>query len=156
MSGLTTCLWFDGLAEEAAEFYVAAFRRAGRPAARGEDMRWPGDGRLLVSTAILDGQEVICLDAGPQHRPTPAVSLCVVCETQAEVDAFWDALGEGGQPVACGWLTDRYGFSWQVFPRRLPELLRDPDRAKAGRVMAAMQDMVKLDVAALERAADGG
>lgn len=155
MSGITTCLWFDGKAEETAEFYIAAFRRAGRPASRGEDMRWP-DGRPLVATAILDGHEVICLNAGPQHRPTPAVSLSVACGTQAEVDAFWSALGEGGEPVACGWLTDRYGFSWQVFPRRLPELLRDPDRAKASRVMTAMQEMVKLDLAVLERAADGG
>ncbi|WP_376087882.1 VOC family protein [Roseomonas sp. CCTCC AB2023176] len=155
MSGIDTCLWFDGQAEEAADFYVAAFRAAGRPAQRGEDMRWPEDGRPLIATAVLDGHTVICLNGGPQYRPTPAVSFSVACGSQEEVDALWSALLEGGEPMACGWLTDRYGFSWQVFPRRLPELLRDPDRAKAGRVMTTMQAMVKIDLAALERAAEG-
>ncbi|MCR0980863.1 VOC family protein [Roseomonas populi] len=157
MSGIATCLWFDGQAEEAIAFYVAAFRRAGRPAEPGPVLRGgpAGPDGVLLATARLDGHEVQGLNGGAEHRFTPAISLSVACENQAEVDAFWDALGEGGSPMACGWLTDRFGVCWQIFPKRLPELLMSPDREAAARAMQAMMDMVKIEIAPLEAAFAG-
>jgi predicted 3-demethylubiquinone-9 3-methyltransferase (glyoxalase superfamily) len=132
MSGIATCLWMDGRAEEAVAFYVGAFRRAGRDAVPGPTLR-QGEG-------------------GPLFQFTPAISLTVTCETQAEVDRFWEALSDGGQTGQCGWLTDRFGVSWQVVPRRLPEMLMDADPARAGRVMQTMMGMTKLEIAGLEAA----
>ncbi|WP_426956782.1 VOC family protein [Muricoccus radiodurans] len=161
MPGFSTCLWLADQAEEAAAFYVAAFRHGGRPAEQGRMLRAGSagpspPGSVILATVTLDGQELQLLNGNPQFQPNHAVSLSITCEDQGEVDRFWEALGEGGKEVACGWVTDRYGLSWQVVPRRLPELLTDPDPARAARAMKAMMGMVKIDVAALERAVDGG
>jgi predicted 3-demethylubiquinone-9 3-methyltransferase (glyoxalase superfamily) len=157
ISRLTTCLWFDGQAEEAAESYVAIFRAAGREAAIRPMLRVgeagpDPSGRPLVVPFTLDGQELMGLNGGPQYRFTPAASLAVPCADQAELDHFWHRLLEGGQPDRCGWLTDRFGLSWQVFPRALTEMMSDADTAAAGRAMQAMMGMVKLDLAALRQA----
>ncbi|HEY8611977.1 MAG TPA: VOC family protein, partial [Roseomonas sp.] len=102
--------------------------------------------------ATLDGHGIIALNGGPHFQFTPAISLTVSCVDQGEVDRFWGALSDGGQTGQCGWLTDRFGVSWQVVPKILPEMLRDPDQARAGRAMQAMMGMTKLDIAALEAA----
>jgi two-component system sensor histidine kinase QseC len=156
MQRIYPCLWFDGQAEAAMNFYLGIF-----PDAKVTDvMRWgdvgPGPkGAVLACSFELDGQSFMVLNGGPQHRITPAISLVVDCETQAEVDHYWDRLLEGGgRTMACGWLTDRYGVSWQITPKMLPRLLSGPDAAKANRVMAAMMQMIKLDIAALQKAAD--
>lgn len=155
MSRIATCLWFDGKAEEAARFHVGAFQACGRAAAIDEIMPGPG-GQAMAVNFTLDGQSFIGLNGGPHFTFTPAISLFVSCADQAEVDAFWSHLGEGGTPGQCGWLTDRFGLSWQVVPKILGERLRDPDREAAGRVMQAMLQMTKLDVARLEAAYRGG
>jgi predicted 3-demethylubiquinone-9 3-methyltransferase (glyoxalase superfamily) len=157
MAGIATCLWMDGRAEEAVAFYVAAFRRAGREAGPGPFVRQgeagPGaPGSVLTATATLDGHVVIALNGGPAFQFTPAISLTVTCANQAEVDQFWEALSEGGETGRCGWLTDRFGVSWQVVPKRLPEMLQDVDPARAGRVMQALMGMTKLEIAGLEAA----
>jgi predicted 3-demethylubiquinone-9 3-methyltransferase (glyoxalase superfamily) len=159
---IAPCLWFDHQAEEAAQFYVGIFpkskvgsiarydantaRAAGRP-----------EGSVMTVTFELDGQEFMALNGGPVFHFTEAISFMVSCATQAEVDHFWDRLSAGGQQVECGWLKDRYGVSWQVVPTILVTLLQDQDRdaEKAKRVMAAMLQMKKFDIAALERAARG-
>lgn len=155
MQKIHPCLWFDGRAEEAMNFYLGIF-----PEARAIDvLRWgdvgPGPkGAVLTCTFEIAGQTVMLLNGGPQYQLTPAVSLLVSCATQAEVDRYWEALLEGGgAPMACGWLTDRFGVSWQIVPEQLLRLMKDPDPARADRTMAAMMAMVKLDIAALEQAA---
>ena len=105
-------------------------------------------------TFDIDGQQFVGLNGGPQYSFTPAVSFFIPCDTQEEVDHYWDKLLAGGKPMACGWLSDKYGLSWQVVPRLLPALLGDKDQAKAKRVMEAMMKMIKLDIATLQRAAD--
>jgi len=157
MSTLATCLWFDSQAEEASRFYVDTFTRLGRPASIRETSRHTEGGARPAGSALvvgftLDGQSFMVLNGGPHFTFSPAISLAVTCRDQAEVDAFWDALCEGGgSPGRCGWLTDRFGLSWQVVPSVLPELMRgDPDRA--ARVMRALMGMSKLEIAALERA----
>jgi predicted 3-demethylubiquinone-9 3-methyltransferase (glyoxalase superfamily) len=157
MPGVATCLWFDGQAEEAAAFYVAAFHAVGREASLGAALRQlpggPGrEGTVLLQTFTLDGHALQGLNGGPEFRANLAVSLSIACETQQEVDHFWHTLSEGGQTSQCGWLTDRYGFSWQVVPRMLPELMMGADKARATRVFQAMMGMTKLDIAALEAA----
>ena len=155
MQKISTCLWFDGRAEEAMNFYLSIFKNAKAT----DVLRW-GDvghgtkGSVLTCSFELDGREFIALNGGPQYQFTPAISLVVNCETQAEVDHYWNRLLDGGQPQACGWLIDKFGVSWQITPTMLPRLLMDKDTAKANRVMAAMMEMVKLDIAALQRAAD--
>ncbi len=157
MPGVATCLWFDGQAEEAAAFYVATFRAAGRPAALGTALRalpggpQPKDG-VLLRNFVLDGHALQALNGGPEFRFTPATSLSITCGDQREVDHFWHVLGEGGLYSHCGWVADRYGLSWQIVPRILPELLMGDDRARAARVMKAMLGMAKLNIAALEAA----
>ena len=153
---ITPFLWFDGKAEEAAKFYVSIFRNAKITNTMHTGDAGPGPkGSVLTVTFELDGQEFVGLNGGPQYSFTPAVSFCIMCESQSEVDEYWEKLlAGGGKPVACGWLTDKYGLSWQVTPRALPMLLQDKDQAKAARVMKAMMTMVKIDVAALQRAAD--
>lgn len=158
MSKIAPCLWFDGQAEEAANFYVSLL-----PDSRVNTvMRSPADnpstpkGAVLVVEFTLAGQRFMALNGGPQFPFTEAVSFAITCEDQAEVDRLWDALTQaGGAPNRCGWLKDRYGLSWQIVPKALLELLGDPDRERAGRVMRAMLTMTKLDVAGLERAAEG-
>lgn len=157
MPGVATCLWFDGQAEEAATFYVDTFRAAGRQASLGPAMRNPAggpgaEGRVLLQAFTLDGHALQGLNGGPDFHFSPATSLSVPCDTQQELDHFWNALLAGGQPSQCGWLTDRYGLSWQVFPRILPELLMGADRARAARVMQVMRGMTKLEIAPLEAA----
>lgn len=156
MQKIHTCLWFDGQAEEAAQFYATIFKTAkiGKIARYGKDQ--PGlEGTALTVEFQLDGVDFTGLNGGPAYKFTPAMSLVIDCTDQAEVDYHWDKLLQGGKPDQCGWLTDKFGVSWQVVPRRLTELAADPDREKAGRVIQAMMQMVKLDVAKLEAAAAG-
>jgi len=149
---ITPMLWFDGDAEEAARLYVSIFDDA----EIGHVSRIP-DGTTLVVEFTLAGQRFTALNGGPQYSFTPAVSFVVDCDTQEEVDRYWDLLSEGGPPEAqqCGWLQDRFGVSWQVVPRQLGEYMSDPDPEKAGRTMQAMLQMKKLDIAGLKRAHDG-
>ncbi len=155
------CLWFDCRAEEAATFYVSTFRACGRPAALGRVARWgeggPGpEGAVLTVEATLDGLDILALDGGPHFAHSPAASLVVSCADQAELDRFWEGLQEGGgAPGRCGWLTDRFGVSWQVVPAALGDMMHDPDPARRGRVTQALLGMTKLEVDALRRAFDG-
>jgi predicted 3-demethylubiquinone-9 3-methyltransferase (glyoxalase superfamily) len=155
-SKISPCLSFDGQAEEAALFYTAIF-----PDSRIVEIRRWGEtgpgvaGSVLVVYFQLAGKDFLALNGGPQYHFTPAISLTVDCKDQAEVDAMWAKLLDGGEPARCGWLTDRYGVSWQITPEALPRLLGDPDPAVAARVMRAMMGMVKIDVAEIERAAAG-
>jgi predicted 3-demethylubiquinone-9 3-methyltransferase (glyoxalase superfamily) len=152
MKKVTTFLWFTDRAEEAARFYVSLFKGAEIV----ETMPGPG-GKPMSVTFRVDGQEFICFNGGPHHTLNPAVSLFIDCEDQAEVDALWARLtADGGAPSVCGWLTDKYGLSWQVIPRKLKELIFAPDRERANRAMHAMLQMKKIDVAALQKAFDGG
>jgi predicted 3-demethylubiquinone-9 3-methyltransferase (glyoxalase superfamily) len=166
MQTITTFLWFDDQAEEAADLYVSVFRArreafgGGAESAVLEVTRYgeagPGEpGSAMVVRFALDGQEFLALNGGPRFPFTEAISLSVTAGSQAEVDLLWDALTEGGQEVQCGWLKDRYGLSWQIDPTRLGELLGDPDPERARRATEAMLRMKKIDIAALERAADG-
>ena len=156
MKGITPCLWFDTHAEEAARFYVSVFPRSRIVSTTyyGEGMPLPA-GTVLTVTFELDGQEFMGLNGGPAFQFTDAVSFVVQCESQQEVDHYWSKLSEGGSEVQCGWLKDRYGLSWQVVPTVLQEMLQSEDPAKIGRMMQALMPMVKLDVAALQRAFDG-
>lgn len=158
MSKIAPCLWFDGQAEEAANFYVSLL-----PDSRIDKvMRAPADypggsaGTLLTVDFTLAGQQFMGLNGGPEFKFNEAVSFTINCEDQAEVDRLWNALIEGGgAPVQCGWLKDRFGLSWQIVPTILPKLMADPDQAKARRVMEAMMQMVKLDIDGICRAYEG-
>lgn len=155
MQTITTCLWFDTEAEEAANFYVSLFKNSQvRNVSRyGEAGPRPA-GMVMTVDFELDDQQFIALNGGPEFSFTEAVSLQVNCETQEEVDRYWSVLSEGGEEGPCGWLKDRYGLSWQIIPVALTELINDPDTAKAQRVMAAMLQMKKIDIAALQAAAE--
>jgi predicted 3-demethylubiquinone-9 3-methyltransferase (glyoxalase superfamily) len=146
---VTPFLWFDHQAEEAARFYVSLF-----PDSAVTGITPGADGKPLVVEFRLAGVQFIALNGGPHYQLTEAFSLSIDCQSQAEVDEYWEKLLAGGTPNRCGWLKDRFGLSWQVVPEVLPKLLGDPDRARAGRAMSAMMGMVKLDVAALQAAAD--
>jgi two-component system sensor histidine kinase QseC len=156
MQKINTCLWVDGQAEQAVAFYLSVFPKA----KAGKVMRWgdvgPGPkGSVLTASFEIDGQQFTCLNGGPEYKFTPAVSFMIPCDSQQEVDAYWDKLlADGGQPSACGWLTDKFGVSWQVTPVGLMEMLMDKDQARANRVMEAMMQMVKLDIATLKKAYD--
>jgi predicted 3-demethylubiquinone-9 3-methyltransferase (glyoxalase superfamily) len=161
MSTIASCLWFDGQAEQATEFYVSAFRDCGQKAAIKDTLRsgdaGPGPkGSTLTVTFTLADHEFIALNGGPNYKFSPAISMFVKCADQAEVDAFWERLMEGGAPVQCGWLTDRFGVSWQIVPTALGQMLQDADPARAQRVMRAMLGMVKLDIGTLRQAYEGG
>jgi predicted 3-demethylubiquinone-9 3-methyltransferase (glyoxalase superfamily) len=147
---ITPCLWFDGQAEEAAAFYVSIF-----PDSRVTNVTPGPGGKALVVEFQLAGLQFLALNGGPHYRFNEAISLSIDCRSQAEVDELWGKLSTGGDPKAqqCGWLKDKYGVSWQVVPAVLPQLLADP--AKAGRVMPALMKMTKLDIQALQDAADG-
>ena len=156
MTEITPFLWFDGEAEEAARFYTSLFPNSRILDVTRFNAAGPGpEGAAMVVRFEVNGQQLIGMNGGPGHPFTDAVSFSVSCKTQEEVDRYWNALTEGGSEVACGWLVDRYGLSWQIVPEVLPRLLADPDRERARRAMTAMMDMVKLDIAELERAADG-
>ena len=147
-------LWFDGRAEEAAAFYAASFERSRIVSTTrfgGAGAGAPGS--VMTVELELDGQRLVLLNGGPHYTLTPAFSLAIACETQGEIDRLWDRLLEGGgTALQCGWLTDRFGVTWQVFPTALPGMLSDPDPARAQRVMSTMMPMKKLDLAALQRA----
>jgi predicted 3-demethylubiquinone-9 3-methyltransferase (glyoxalase superfamily) len=161
MTGITPFLWFDSQAEEAANFYVSVFDDAAitsvsRYGEEGREIHGRPPGSAMVVNFRLRGQNFMALNGGPNFQFTEAVSFMVHCATQAEVDHFWQRLGEdGGAPGRCGWLKDRYGLSWQIVPDALGALLQDRDRQKAGRVMNAMLKMGKIDIAALQRARAG-
>jgi predicted 3-demethylubiquinone-9 3-methyltransferase (glyoxalase superfamily) len=156
MQKISPCIWFDGNAEEAMNFYLTIFKNSKVIRFTRNPPGSPGpEGELLVAYIQLEGQEIILLNGGPGHPLTDAVSLTINCSSQEEVDHFWNKLLEGGgQEIACGWLKDQFGLFWQVTPTILPQLLSDPDNAKAGRVMQAMMKMIKLDIATLKAAAD--
>jgi predicted 3-demethylubiquinone-9 3-methyltransferase (glyoxalase superfamily) len=153
MKKITPCLWFDGNAEEAMNFYISIFKNF----KVGEVMRYgdagPGPkGSVLTVTFELEGQEFIALNGGPMYQFSPAVSFFVNCDTQEEIDEFWDRLSEDGQTQQCGWLTDKYGVTWQIVPRVLGAMLQDENAAKSTRVMQAMLKMTKLDIELLQQA----
>jgi predicted 3-demethylubiquinone-9 3-methyltransferase (glyoxalase superfamily) len=157
MSTITPCLWFDGDAEQAARFYVSLL-----PDSRIEHVQTnvadsPGGkaGSVLVVEFTLAGRRFVALNGGMKVDYTNAVSFMIDCADQAEVDRLWDALSAGGEEVQCGWLKDRWGVPWQIVPTAMLKMLADPDRAKAARAMQAMMQMVKLDIAELQRAYDG-
>ena len=153
MNRIGPCLWFDSQAEEAAAFYTAIFKNsriiqttrylegAPRPA-----------GSVLTVRFVLDGQDFLALNGGPQYTFSPAISFVVYCDTQAEIDDYWAKLTVGGQEVQCGWLTDKFGVSWQIVPNSFMAMLDDPDTAAAQRAFTAMMQMTKLDISALEQA----
>ena len=156
-SKVTPFLWLDTQAEAAANFYVSLFADAKivDVARWGAGSPYP-EGSVMSATVDLAGQQYILFNGGPHYQLNESFSLFVSCEDQAEVDHFWNALvADGGAPIQCGWLKDRFGVTWQIVPKALMRLLGDKDRAKAGRVMQSMMEMVKLDVAELERAAAG-
>lgn len=150
MSTITPFLWFDDKAEEAMNFYVAIFKNAKVLGVA------PGpDGKVMSATFELNGQEFMALNGGPMFTFSPAISFFVKCDTQAEVDYYWEKLTEGGSEEPCGWLKDKFGLSWQIIPNALGELIGHPDREKAGRALQAMLQMKKIDIAALRAAFDG-
>jgi len=152
MQKITPFLWFDGNAEEAAKLYVSIFKNAKILST----MPGPG-GTVMGLTFQLEGQEFQALNGGPHHKFTPAISLFVSCETQAEVDELWSKLlSGGGREDQCGWLQDKYGLSWQVIPKALGRMLGDSNRAKAGAAMQAMLQMKKIDIAKMEQAFNQG
>jgi len=156
MQKITPFLWFDDKAEEAMNFYVSLFRNSSIGSVTCYGEAGPGPkGSVMSATFQLDGQEFYALNGGPHYKFTPAISLFITCESQEEVDMFWDKLSEAGRTDRCGWLQDRYGLSWQVIPSALGRMLGDNDRAKANRVMQAMLQMDKIDIATLQRAYDG-
>ena len=153
MQRITPFLWFDGKAEEAANFYTSIFKNSkmGRIARYGEAGPGP-KGAVMSATFQLEGQEFIALNGGPQFTFSPAISFFVNCETQEEVDELWERLSEGGKKNRCGWLQDKFGVSWQIIPTALGKLMSDPDPAKANRVMKAMLQMEKIDIRGLKQA----
>ncbi len=155
MKRITPFLWFDGKAEEAANFYVSVFENAKILNVSRYPENSPGPaGSVMTVEFELGGREFIALNGGPEYTFTPAISFSIDCKTQAEVDHYWERLSEGGEQIQCGWLQDKYGLSWQVVPTILPELLKDENEAKADAVMQAMLKMVKLDIAELQAAHD--
>jgi predicted 3-demethylubiquinone-9 3-methyltransferase (glyoxalase superfamily) len=157
MQKISPFIWFDNNAEEAMNFYLSVFKDSKVIRVARNPLGGPGSGdALLVASIQLEGQEIILMNGGPGHPQTDALSLTISCNSQEEVDYYWSKLLEdGGKEIACGWLKDRFGLYWQVTPVILPQLLSDPDREKAARVMQAMMKMIKLDIAAVEAAADG-
>lgn len=156
MQKITPCLWFNFNAEEAVNHYLSIFKN-GRilDVSRYGDSVPELDGKVLTMRFEIEGQLFIALNAGPQFPFTEAISLFVDCETQEEVDHYWDRLVEGGTPGRCAWLKDKFGVSWQIVPRSLVDMLQDDDAARSARVMKAMMEMSKIEVAKLEVAYQG-
>jgi predicted 3-demethylubiquinone-9 3-methyltransferase (glyoxalase superfamily) len=153
---ITPCIWLNGTADEAVDFWCSVFEDARRTQTSAHSDSSPGEaGTTLAVTFELMGTPLMVINGGPEFPLSPAVSFLVPCKDQAEVDRYWDALVEGGTPSQCGWLTDRYGVSWQVIPDGLGALISDPDPGRANRAMQAMLSMSKIDLAAMEAAADG-
>jgi predicted 3-demethylubiquinone-9 3-methyltransferase (glyoxalase superfamily) len=156
MQKITPFLWFDNNAEEAANFYVSVFKNSKLlNVARYSDVGPGPKGTVMTVEFELDGQEFVALNAGPTFKFTEAISFVVNCETQEEVDYYWERLSEGGEKSHCGWLKDKFGLSWQVTPTILGKLMADKDQEKANRVMQAMLKMDKLDIEPLQRAYEG-
>jgi predicted 3-demethylubiquinone-9 3-methyltransferase (glyoxalase superfamily) len=153
---ITPCLWFNSNAEEAVNHYIGIFdnSRIVRVTRNGKRGPHP-EGSVLVILFELAGQQFMALNGGPQFKFTEAISMSVNCDSQTEIDHYWDKLCAGGAPVQCGWLKDKFGLSWQVAPAAMPDLLDGGTSERGNRVMAAMMGMVKLDLAALQRAYDG-
>ena len=153
---ITTFLTYNGQAEEAMNLYTSVFPNSKITSTRRYGDAGPGEpGSLMTGTFELDGQEFMALNGGPTFGFAQGFSLFVDCDTQAEVDELWEKLSEGGEPGRCGWLTDKFGVSWQIIPKALGELLGDEDPERAGRAMNAMLQMGKIEIAALEQAAAG-
>jgi predicted 3-demethylubiquinone-9 3-methyltransferase (glyoxalase superfamily) len=159
MQKIHPCLWFDGNAEEAARFYSSIFKNSKIGAiSRYEDANNRSGqpvGSAMVVMFEIDGQTFMGLNGGPQFKFSEAISFVVNCESQEEVDYYWEKLSAGGRPHRCGWLKDKFGLSWQIVPTALAKLMSDPDPQKRNRVMQALLKMIKLDIAALQRASDG-
>jgi predicted 3-demethylubiquinone-9 3-methyltransferase (glyoxalase superfamily) len=157
MKKITTFLTFKDQAEEAVKLYTSIFDDSRILSTSRYGDAGPGEkGSLMTANFELDGQEFVAVNGGPSFEFSQGMSLLVDCQTQEEVDMFWEKLSDGGSKGPCGWLTDRFGVSWQIVPRVLSELRNDPDPAKASRVMKAMLQMSKIDIAELEQAAEGG
>ena len=153
MQKILPCLWFDNQAEEAVMFYTAIFKNSKIDKVSYYGDEGPGNkGSVLTMTFQINGQEFMALNGGPEYKFTPAMSLFVNCEDQEEVDYFWEKLSEGGEKGQCGWLTDKYGVSWQIVPTILGELMSDTDVKKVAKVMHALLLMKKLDIALLKKA----
>jgi predicted 3-demethylubiquinone-9 3-methyltransferase (glyoxalase superfamily) len=159
---ITPCLWFDNQAEEAATFYVSIFKNSkvvkiSHYGEAGRDVHQRAPGSVMTVEFELDGMRFTALNGGPLFKFNEAISLQIDCRTQADVDYYWDKLSEGGDHSVqqCGWLKDKFGLSWQVVPTILPEMVGDPKSEKSQRAMAAMMQMKKIDIAALERAYAG-
>jgi predicted 3-demethylubiquinone-9 3-methyltransferase (glyoxalase superfamily) len=154
---ITPFLWYDGKAEEAVNFYVSIFKNSKIVSMARYGDAGPGPkGSVMTAAFQLEGQDFVALNGGPQYKFTPAISFVVSCETQEEVDDLWENLSAGGRKDRCAWLTDKFGVSWQIVPTILSKLLQDKDREKAKRVMQAMLQMDKIDIARLRQAYDGG
>ncbi len=159
MQKITPCLWFDNNAEEAINLYISIFKDAkiGTISRYGDEaakVSGRPKGSVMTVTFRLFGQDFMALNGGPLFKFTEAISFMVSCETQKEVDEYWDKLSAGGEPGQCGWLKDKYGVSWQIVPTALGKLMSDPDPAKSKRVMAAMLQMKKIDINKLQQAYD--
>lgn len=151
---ITPFLWYTDQAEEAAKFYTSIFKNSQIKTVARSGEGGPGPAGSVMTIAFeIEGQEFVALNGGPLFKFTPAVSFVINCETQEEVDNFWEKLSAGGKTDRCGWLTDKFGLSWQVVPTALVELIRDPDPAKSKRVMQAMLQMTKIDIQGLKKAA---
>ncbi|CAL8473902.1 VOC family protein [Caballeronia sp. S22] len=157
MYKISPCLWFESAnAEDAVNFYVDTFRNARITEIMRHTESSPGPvGSVLAILFELEGEAFLALNGGSEFKFTPAISMFIKCDTQEEIDHYWDKLLDGGQSLACGWLTDRFGVTWQIAPRRLLKMLQDPDPVKADRTMKAMREMIKLDLPTLERAYNG-
>ena len=156
MQKITPFLWFNDNAEEAMNFYISIFRNSKVLSVARYGEAGPGaNGTVMTATFQLDGQEFVALNGGPHFKFTEAISFVVNCETQDEVDEFWEKLSEGGEESQCGWLKDKYGLSWQIVPTVLMEMYQDKDTAKTNRLMEAMLKMGKLDIKALKQAYEG-
>ena len=153
MQKITPFLWFDDKAEEAMNFYVSIFKNSKVVSVVRYGEAGPGPkGTVMTAEFQLDGQEFVALNGGPHFKFTEAISFVVNCETQEEVDEFWEKLSEGGEESQCGWLKDKYGLSWQIVPTVLVEMLQDKDASKSQRVMKAMLQMKKIDIKTLKQA----
>ncbi len=156
MQKIRPFLWFDSNAEEAMNFYTSIFKNSKIGKVRRYGEGGPGPkGSVMTATFQIEGLEFMALNGGPHYKITPAISLFVDCETQKEVDELWEKLSAGGETLQCGWLTDKFGVTWQIIPKALGELLGDKDPQKSQRVMKAMLGMIKIDVEGLKRAYEG-
>lgn len=162
VQAISPCLWFDGQAEEAARFYVSVFKkgkitRTTHYPAVGQEVHGRRPGSVMTVEFVLNGLPFLALNGGPNFKFNEAVSLMILCDTQAEIDYYWDKLSEGGDPAAqaCGWLKDKFGLSWQVTPRSAMKLWKDYESPAMQRAFAAMMDMTKLDMAKLNAAYKG-